>query len=156
MRILLASLLLLASTVAPGATGVVKSFDASKGTGVITSDEGHKDFAVQASAIEGSSRVLKPGQKVTFDIGAQNVKVVAEASPANPASATSNKTGTVKSINGSTGNGYITPADGSPDIFMHLSQLQMQVEKIKQGQKVLYDIGQGTKGKEAINVRPEK
>lgn len=51
-------------------TGIVKWFNAEKGYGFITPDDGSKDCFVHFSAIQGGGfRKLEEGQKVEFDIG---------------------------------------------------------------------------------------
>ncbi len=65
------------------ATGTVKFFNAEKGYGFISRDDGD-DVFVHFSAIEGSGyKSLSEGQKVEFEVGpgrkgeqAQNVKVL--------------------------------------------------------------------------------
>lgn len=50
-------------------TGTVKWFDAGKGYGFISNDEGGDDIFVHFSAIQiDGFKTLKDGQKVTFDI----------------------------------------------------------------------------------------
>jgi cold shock protein len=50
-------------------TGTVKFFNASKGFGFITPDNGQKDVFVHISAVEASGmRSLVDGQKVSFDV----------------------------------------------------------------------------------------
>ncbi len=64
-------------------TGVVKWFDASKGFGFITPEDGSKDVFVHHTEIQGSGfKSLDEGQRVTFDVkqgpkGLNAVKVVA-------------------------------------------------------------------------------
>ena len=59
------------------------------------------------------------------------------------------KTGTVKFFNESKGFGFIVSESGQ-DIFVHVSGL---VDKINQGDKVTYEVTEGRKGQNAINVR---
>ena len=58
--------------------------------------------------------------------------------------------GTVKFFNESKGFGFITPVDGTEDIFVHVSGL---INEIREGDKVTYDVQQGKKGLNAVNVR---
>ncbi len=58
--------------------------------------------------------------------------------------------GTVKFFNNAKGFGFITPDDGSKDVFVHASGLQ---EDIKDGDKVSYDVEQSPKGPNAVNVK---
>jgi CspA family cold shock protein len=63
-------------------------------------------------------------------------------------------TGTVKWFNDSKGYGFITPDDGSEDLFAHFSAIQMGGFKtLKEGQKVSFDVTQGPKGKQASNIQ---
>ena len=51
------------------ATGVVKWFNATKGYGFITQDEGGQDAFVHITAVERSGlNSLNEGQKVSFDL----------------------------------------------------------------------------------------
>ncbi|MCF8364202.1 MAG: cold-shock protein [Bacteroidales bacterium] len=58
--------------------------------------------------------------------------------------------GTVKFFNNSKGFGFIAPDDGSKDVFVHLNGL---IDKIKEGDKVSFDVESGQKGMNAVNVR---
>jgi CspA family cold shock protein len=63
-------------------------------------------------------------------------------------------TGTVKWFNDAKGYGFITPDDGSEDLFAHFSAINMQGFKTrKEGQKVSFDVVQGPKGKQASNIQ---
>ncbi|MDC0611381.1 cold-shock protein [Vibrio sp.] len=63
--------------------------------------------------------------------------------------------GIVKWFNGDKGFGFITPDDGSKDLFVHHSEIKMDGYKsLKDGQKVEFEVGQGQKGPCAINVKP--
>ena len=49
------------------------------------------------------------------------------------------KTGTVKWFNASKGYGFITPSDGDKDLFVHMSEIQMEGFKtLNEGQSVDY------------------
>jgi len=58
--------------------------------------------------------------------------------------------GTVKFFNNSKGFGFITPEDGDKDVFVHANGL---IDQIKEGDKVSYDVEEGPKGLNAVNVK---
>lgn len=58
--------------------------------------------------------------------------------------------GTVKFFNVSKGFGFITPDDGAKDVFVHQSAL---TSEIAEGDKVSYDVEEGEKGLNAVNVK---
>jgi cold shock protein len=63
-------------------------------------------------------------------------------------------TGTIKFFNAERGYGFITPATGDADVFVHYSNIVGEGFKtVAEGQKVEYDVAQGRKGPEAQNVR---
>ena len=63
-------------------------------------------------------------------------------------------TGTVKWFNDAKGFGFITPSDGTKDLFVHFSALQGDGFKtLAEGANVEFDVTQGDKGPQAQNVR---
>ena len=63
--------------------------------------------------------------------------------------------GTVKWFNPDKGYGFITPEDGSADVFVHFSAIQGEgYRNLEEGQKVEYDVTSGQKGPQAANVKP--
>ena len=62
-------------------------------------------------------------------------------------------TGTVKWFDESKGFGFITPAEGEKDCFVHYSAIQGDGFKtLAQGEKVEFEVVDGTKGPAAENV----
>ncbi len=62
--------------------------------------------------------------------------------------------GTVKWFNDAKGFGFVTPDDGSDDLFAHFSAINMSgFKSLKEGQKVTFDVVQGPKGKQAANIQ---
>ena len=64
-------------------------------------------------------------------------------------------TGTVKWFSSEKGYGFITPEDGTKDLFVHFSGIEGEGYKsLNEGQKVEYTETQGQKGPQATRVRP--
>jgi cold shock protein len=61
--------------------------------------------------------------------------------------------GTVKWFNESKGFGFITPSDGSGDVFVHHSAIMSGgFRTLAEGQAVQYEVENGPKGKQAAKV----
>lgn len=63
---------------------------------------------------------------------------------------TDTKEGTVKFFNTSKGFGFINVKDSTEEIFVHSTNL---VDKIRENDKVTFDVEQGEKGLSAVKVR---
>ena len=63
-------------------------------------------------------------------------------------------TGTVKWFSDEKGFGFITPDEGSKDLFVHHSSIEADgYRSLAEGARVEYESEQGDKGPKAINVR---
>jgi len=60
------------------------------------------------------------------------------------------KQGTVKFFNESKGFGFITDEDSKEDYFVHISGL---IDKISEGDSVEFELKEGKKGLNAVNVK---
>ena len=61
--------------------------------------------------------------------------------------------GTVKWFNDQKGYGFITPEDGSKDLFVHHSEIRGEgFKSLRDGQSVEFEVAQGPKGPQATNV----
>ena len=62
-------------------------------------------------------------------------------------------TGIVKWFNADKGFGFITPDDGSKDVFVHFSAIvQDGFKSLEEGQEVEFDVVEGARGPQAANV----
>ena len=60
------------------------------------------------------------------------------------------KNGTVKFFNASKGFGFITEDDNNKEHFVHISGL---IDEIREGDAVEFDLQEGKKGLNAVNVK---
>ena len=62
--------------------------------------------------------------------------------------------GTVKWFNDAKGFGFITPEDGSKDLFVHFSEIQAGgFKSLQEGQRVEYVTKEGPKGLQASQIK---
>ena len=62
--------------------------------------------------------------------------------------------GTVKFFNTSKGFGFVTPDDGSEDVFIHISALEKSgISQLNDGQKVSYEIVSNRGRTAAANIQ---
>ncbi len=65
------------------------------------------------------------------------------------------QSGTVKWFNDAKGFGFITPKDGSADVFVHFSVVQADgFKSLAEGQAVEFEATKGPKGMQATKVVP--
>ncbi len=61
--------------------------------------------------------------------------------------------GTVKWFNNEKGYGFIQKEDGGEDLFVHFSAINAEGHKsLDEGQNVTFEVGEGRKGPQALNV----
>ena len=63
-------------------------------------------------------------------------------------------TGTVKFFNITRGFGFISPDDGSKDVFVHISAVEQSgMTTLNEGQKVTFDVESDERGPKAANLQ---
>ena len=61
--------------------------------------------------------------------------------------------GTVKFFNTNKGFGFITPEDGSKDVFVHISAVEASgMGYLAEGQKVEFEVQSDTRGPKVVNL----
>ena len=64
-------------------------------------------------------------------------------------------TGSVKWFSAEKGFGFITPEDGSADVFVHFSAIAGEgYKELAEGQRVEFEVTRGQKGPQATGVKP--
>ena len=62
--------------------------------------------------------------------------------------------GTVKWFNSTKGYGFVTPDDGSPDVFVHYSAIEGSgYRELAEGERVSFESSVGDKGPQATKVQ---
>ncbi|MEY9931105.1 CspA family cold shock protein [Catenulispora sp. GP43] len=65
--------------------------------------------------------------------------------------------GTVKWFNAEKGFGFIEQDGGGPDVFAHFSNIAADgYRELQEGQRVSFEITQGQKGPQAVNIVPAR
>ena len=158
------------------ARGRVKWFNATKGYGFVTLDEGGDAFC-HASALQAVGHAELPqGATITCDLadserGLQVVAVhdvdVSTAEAPRPARREFNgggghdrsapsgpmSDGRIKFFNDQKGFGFVTPESGAGDIYLHASALRRSgVQMVEPEQRIRFNTRQGNKGVEVDRI----
>lgn len=160
-----------------GADGTVTWYDAGKGFGFITPDSGEQDVFVHARALHGDLAELAEGDRVTYRLAegekglqAQGVRLVGGSAPRGGRSGPDRRgpdrrgggapasrapvrggQGVVARYDADRGFGFITPDDGGPDLFVHVSVVR-DGEVLYEGDRVRYQVRQSDRGPQADRV----
>jgi CspA family cold shock protein len=165
-----------AATKDDGADGTVTWYDAGKGFGFVTPDSGDQDVFVHARALHGDLTELAEGDRVSYrasegekGLQAQGVRLVGgsgrggRGAPSrgdrpsyggqdrSPRAPQRGGQGVVARYDAERGFGFITPDDGGPDLFVHVSVLQRE-EALYEGDRVRYQVRQSDRGPQADRV----
>jgi len=63
--------------------------------------------------------------------------------------------GTVKWFDNKKGFGFVTPDGGGDDLFVHYTNIVGEgLRSLNDGQAVEFEVGEGRKGPQAVNVKP--
>lgn len=60
--------------------------------------------------------------------------------------------GKLVSFDGSRGFGFIRPDDGGPDVFVHVNDIGLDEDELRQGRLFDFDVTEGDRGPKAINL----
>lgn len=155
--------------------GIVKWFNAVKGYGFLTPDDGSRDAFLHVTVLRQSGREdIKPGATVTCEAtrgpkGLQVLRILdidastcATAPPppmeservAEPDDGPGFVPGVVKWFNNERGYGFVCPQELDRDVFVHAAILRRNgVEILQPGQAVRIRIGEGPKGLQVTDIR---
>lgn len=158
----------------------VKWFKADKGFGFVEIADGGGDAFLHASVLErAGSNVVEPGTVLRVRTGpgqkglqvTEVLEVTAGAAPPRPSSRHMAREpyqalpshgegtevqGTVKWYNAEKGFGFVAPADGGKDVFVHATALERSgMRTLSEGQSVRMRVVQGRKGPEVATLSTE-
>ena len=64
--------------------------------------------------------------------------------------------GTVNFFNATRGYGFISPDDGTKDVFVHISAVERSgLGQLSEGQKVSFEVQQDPRGLKAVNLQAD-
>ena len=138
--------------------GTVRWFDPDRGFGFLAPEDGSADLFVHVSEIvaEGTTRLLREGQAVEFEVGegdrgpqARRVTVTGDVAPDLPLGVL----GTMAWYEPGKGYGFATPDDGGPEVFVHSSAI-VAGGVVAAGQRVAFLVVEGERGLQAEHVLP--
>lgn len=156
--------------------GTVKWFNAVKGYGFLTPDDGSRDAFLHVTVLRQVGREdIKPGATVTCEAtsgpkGLQVLRIidvdtstcVSAIAPTQPVEAPDGASeeargfvpGVVKWFNNERGYGFVCPQELDRDVFVHAAILRRNgVELLQPGQAVRIRIGEGPKGLQVTDIR---
>ena len=141
-------------------SGTVKRFDVEKGFGFLSPDDGGRDVFVHWTSLvdDGGFRTLEQGQRVEFDVvQGDRGPQAADVTPLDrtPVPVPGRTEGTVLWFAADKGFGFVQPADGGPDVFVHATALAPSAgSALEPGQLVELDVVPGDRGPQGQDVRP--
>ncbi|MGG5257206.1 cold-shock protein [Phycicoccus avicenniae] len=162
------------ASVSDGADGTVSWYDADKGFGFVTPDDGGADVFAHVRDLGGGLDGLEEGDRVTYDVvmsekGPQARDVRLAGAPARrsaPARAPQRARsghqkgssaparggeGTIARFDPDRGFGFITPDAGGADLFVHVSVVR-GTDDLYAGDRVRYQVRQSDRGPQADRV----
>jgi len=148
----------------------VKWFNASKGFGFVTPDDGSQDaFLPMAVLRRAGHEEIREGTSVTCEVGdGAKGPLVINVLSVDPSTAVAPRDsgfdrreprpsttleGAVKWFEPDKGYGFISPDGGGKDVFIHITALRRSgVNALDPGQRVRMEVVDGKKGQEAEHV----